>query len=56
MTAHPRGSSFVRYELPIRAGENPPKPPELPEEQGGKPKPKPRPLTTMAVGEESGST
>jgi hypothetical protein len=49
MTAHPKGSSFIRYELPVRMAGKPPKPQE---EQGGKGKP--RPITTLAIGEEGG--
>ncbi|WP_224240149.1 hypothetical protein [Hyalangium gracile] len=44
MTAHRRGSSFIRYELPVELEEKP---------AHGKPKPKP--ITSMAVGEESGT-
>jgi hypothetical protein len=54
MTAQRRGSSFIRYVLPVLAGENASNPKGL-AEQGGKGKPKPRPVTTLAVGEESGS-
>jgi hypothetical protein len=53
MTAHRRGSPFIHYELPELLGGKPPKPPAS-DEQGGKGKP--RPVTTLAVGEEgSGS-
>lgn len=51
MTDHRRGSSFIRYELPeLHAG----KPTKPQEEQGGKGKP--RPITTLAIGEEGGSS
>ena len=54
MTAHRRGSPFIRYELPVLAGRKPSNPEGL-AEQGSKGKPKPRPVTTLAVGEESGT-
>jgi hypothetical protein len=54
MTGHRRGSPFIWYELPVLAGGKPPNPEGL-EEQGSKGKPKPRPVTTLAVGEESGT-
>jgi hypothetical protein len=54
MTSHRGGTPFIRYELPVWAGGKPPKP-EAPEEQGGKGKPKPTPMTTLALGEESGT-
>jgi hypothetical protein len=50
MTGHRRGSSFIRYELPVLHAGKPTKPQE---EQGGKGKP--RPITTLAVGEEGSS-
>ncbi len=43
---------FIQYSLPVWFTGKPPKP-EAPDEQGGKGKP--RPVTTLAVGEESGS-
>jgi hypothetical protein len=50
MTAHRRGTSFIQYALPgVLAG----KPPKPPPEEGGKGKP--RPITTLALGEEGGS-
>ncbi|ADO75897.1 hypothetical protein [Stigmatella aurantiaca] len=48
MPRHPKGPSFIQYELPVRLGGRPP----APVEQGGKEKP--RPVTTLAVGEEGG--
>ena len=51
MTDHRRGSSFIRYELPVLHAGKPTKPQE---EQGGKGKP--RPITTLAIGEEGGSS
>lgn len=50
MTGRRRVSSFIRYELPVLIASKPTKPQE---EQGGKPKP--RPVTTLAVGEEASS-
>lgn len=50
MTSRRRVLSFVRYELPVRIAGKPTKPQE---EQGGKGKP--RPITTLAVGEEGSS-
>ncbi len=49
MSGHRRGLSFIRYELPVLIAGKPPKPQE---EQGGKGKP--RPITTLAIGEEGG--
>jgi hypothetical protein len=54
MTGHRRGSPFIRSELPVLAGGKRPDPKGL-AEQGSKGKPKPRPVTTLAVGEESGT-
>ena len=51
MTRHRRGSSFIRYALPELIAGKPTKPQE---EQGGKGKP--RPITTLAIGEEGGSS
>jgi hypothetical protein len=53
MTSHRKGSPFIRYALPVLFGGKPPKPGDL-EEQGSKGKP--RPITTLAVGEESGTS
>lgn len=50
MPGHPRTSSFIQYALPVRLPGKPPKPPP---EEGGKGKP--RPITTLALGEEGGS-
>lgn len=50
MAEHLRVSSFIRYELPVRIAGKPTKPQE---EQGGKGKP--RPITTLMVGEEGSS-
>ena len=50
MTGRPRVSSFIRYELPVLIAGKPTKPQE---EEGGKGKP--RPITTLAVGEEGSS-
>lgn len=50
MPGHRRRSSFIRYELPVRIAGKPTKPQE---EQGGKGKP--RPITTLMVGEEGSS-
>ncbi|HVG62252.1 MAG TPA: hypothetical protein VNA24_27055 [Hyalangium sp.] len=50
MPGHPRVPSFIRYELPVLIAGKPTKPQE---EQGGKGKP--RPITTLAVGEEGSS-
>ena len=50
MADHPRRSSFIRYELPVRIAGKPTKPQE---EQGGKGKP--RPITTLMLGEEGSS-
>jgi len=47
---HRRATSFIRYALPLLWAGKAPKPPP---EQGGKGKP--RPITTLAVGEEGGS-
>jgi hypothetical protein len=51
MTGHRRATPFIRYALPVLSSGKPPKPPE---EQGGKGKP--RPMTTLALGEEGGSS
>lgn len=51
MTGRLRVSSFIRYELLVLIAGKPTKPQE---EQGGKGKP--RPVTTLAVGEEGGSS
>jgi hypothetical protein len=51
MAGHRRGASFIRYELPVLIAGKPTKPQE---EQGGKGKP--RPITTLAVGEEGGGS
>ena len=51
MTAHRRGASFIQYALPVLAGAKPPKP----EDSEAGSKGKPRPVTTLAVGEESGT-
>lgn len=45
-----RARPFIQYVLPVGASGKPPKPP--PEEEG---KGKPRPITTLALGEEGGS-
>jgi hypothetical protein len=50
MTSRRRVPSFIRYELPVLIAGKPTKPQE---EQGGKGKP--RPITTLAVGEEGSS-
>jgi len=50
MTGHRRGTPFIQYALPVLIAAKPPKPPQ---EQGGKGKP--RPMTTLALGEEGGS-
>lgn len=50
MARHPRVPSFIRYELPVLLAGKPTKPQE---EEGGKGKP--RPVTTLAVGEEGSS-
>jgi hypothetical protein len=50
MADHPRIPSFIRYELPVLIAGKPTKPQE---EQGGKGKP--RPVTTLMVGEETSS-
>jgi hypothetical protein len=47
---HHRARSFIQYVLPVRTSGKPPKPPP---EEGGKGKP--RPITTLALGEEGGS-
>ncbi|MBN1207200.1 MAG: hypothetical protein JXB05_20110 [Myxococcaceae bacterium] len=44
-------ASFIRYELPEPGAGEPPKSESLDEQAG---KGKPRPVTTLAVGEESG--
>ncbi|WP_224368036.1 hypothetical protein [Hyalangium versicolor] len=53
MTGQRRAASFIRYALPLPLGVKPAKPQDL-REQGSKGKPKP--VTTLAVGEESGTT
>lgn len=50
MAGHPRVTSFIRYELPVLIAGKPTKPQE---EEGGKGKP--RPVTTLMVGEEGSS-
>jgi hypothetical protein len=50
MMGHRRGTPFIRYALPVWLAGKPPKPPEEQEGKG-----KPRPITTLAVGEEGGS-
>ena len=50
MADHPSVPSFIQYELPVLIAGKPTKPQE---EQGGKGKP--RPVTTLAVGEEGSS-
>jgi hypothetical protein len=50
MTSRPRISSFIRYALPVLIAGKPTKPQE---EEGGKGKP--RPVTTLMVGEEGSS-
>jgi hypothetical protein len=50
MTGRSRVSSFIRYELPVLIAGKPTKPQE---EEGGKGKP--RPVTTLMVGEEGSS-
>ena len=54
MTRHRRGPPFIQYVLPQGLAGKAPAPP-FPTEQGSKSKPKPRPVTTMMVGEEGGS-
>ncbi|MDY7226199.1 hypothetical protein [Hyalangium rubrum] len=51
MTRHHKGASFIDYELPDWIGGKPAAP-SIPGEQAGKGKP--RPVTTLAVGEEGG--
>jgi hypothetical protein len=51
MTGHRRDSPFIRYELPVMIAGKPTKPPD---DQGGKGKP--RPMTTLALGEEGGGS
>lgn len=47
---HHRAKPFIQYALPVWPSGKPPRPPP---EEGGKGKP--RPITTLALGEEGGS-